>query len=246
MSSFAPSITLQDTFEPFELQLARGQIQRHTSVFKFGFNLDVNGTEETVWDAGGIYTYPASALTMTLTSAAGATDNGVEVTVIGLDTNWDEVTQTVTLAGAGTATLATALRRVYRAYVSGSTESTGVVTIASGGTTYAQIAVSDQQTLMTVYTVPAGYTAYLYKGTVSVGTTNVNQYVTARLKIRTFGGVMRTASKVTLSNGFIDFDFGVPIAVTEKSDIETRAVSSGANNAVSATLTIVLISNTGF
>lgn len=246
MSSFAPSITLQDTYEPFELQVARGQIQRHSSVFKFGTNPDINGTEETIWDAGGIYTYPTSALTMTVTSAAGATDNGVEVTVIGLDTNWDEVTQTVTLAGAGTATLATALRRVYRAYVSGATACTGAVTIASGGTTYAQIAVNDQQTLMAVYTVPAGYTAYMYKGTVSVGTVSGNQYVTARLKVRSFGGVMRTAVKATLTNGFIDFDFGVPLAVAEKSDIETRAVSSGTNNAVSATFTIVLISNTGF
>ena len=246
MSSFAPSITLQDTYEPFELQIARGQIQRHSSVFKFGANLDINGTEETIWDAGGIYTYPTSALTMTVTSAAGATDNGVEVTVIGLDTNWDEVTQTVTLAGSGTATLATALRRVYRAYVSGATACTGAVTIASGGTTYAQIAVNDQQTLMAVYTVPAGYTAYVYKSTASVGTVSGNQYITARLKVRSFGGVMRTAAKATLTNGFINFDFGVPLAVTEKSDIEARAVSSGSNNAVSATFTIVLISNTGF
>ena len=246
MSSFAPSITLQDTYEPFELQVARGQIQRHSSVFKFGFNPDINGTEETIWDAGGTYTYPASALSMTVTSAAGATDNGVEVTVTGLDTNWNEVTQTVTLATTGTATLATALRRVYRAYVSGSTAATGAVTIANGGTTYAQIPATDQQTLMAVYTVPAGYTAYIYKGTVSVGTANGNQYVTARLKVRTFGGVLRTAAKVTLANGFIDFDFGVPIAVTEKSDIEATGVSSGTNNAVSATFTIVLISNTGF
>lgn len=81
------SITQVGTFEPFELQVARSQIFEHKNVFKFGYNPDINGTEETIWDAGGIYAYPASAVAMTVTTDAGtpANDNGVKVLVSGLD-----------------------------------------------------------------------------------------------------------------------------------------------------------------
>ena len=45
------SITRFGKTEPFYLQLARGQIENHKHIFKFGFNGDINGTEETIWDA---------------------------------------------------------------------------------------------------------------------------------------------------------------------------------------------------
>ena len=79
------SISRVGTTEPFELQISRGQISYHTPLFKFGFNSVVSNTEETIWDAGGIYTYPSSALAMTVTSAGGATDSGITVVVQGLD-----------------------------------------------------------------------------------------------------------------------------------------------------------------
>jgi hypothetical protein len=41
------SITRFGKTEPFYLQLARGQIENHKHIFKFGFNPDINGTEKT-------------------------------------------------------------------------------------------------------------------------------------------------------------------------------------------------------
>ena len=35
--------------EPYELQVAKGQIAGASSLYKFGYNPDINGTEETVW-----------------------------------------------------------------------------------------------------------------------------------------------------------------------------------------------------
>ena len=59
------SITQVGTSEPFELQVARGQIPGHSVVHKFGANFDIdnNSEPETVWTAGGLY--PWSALSMT-------------------------------------------------------------------------------------------------------------------------------------------------------------------------------------
>jgi len=44
------SITQVGTSEPFELQVARGQITGHKTIFKFGYNNDVGATKETIWN----------------------------------------------------------------------------------------------------------------------------------------------------------------------------------------------------
>ena len=97
---------------------------------------------------------------MTVTSASGGTDNGVKITVQGLDANYNEQSVEVTLAGAGTATTTETFIRVFRAFVSGSTAPAGTISITNGGTTYAYIN-GDNQTLMALWTVPAGYTGYI-------------------------------------------------------------------------------------
>jgi len=66
------SITQIGTSEPFELQVARGDITGHTALFKYGYNPLIINVEETVWDAGGIYAYPTSAVKMTATSSKPA------------------------------------------------------------------------------------------------------------------------------------------------------------------------------
>jgi len=239
------SITRFGKTEPFNLQLARGQIENHKHVFKFGFNPDINGNEETIWDVGGIYAYPASAVTMTATTTAGtpATDNGVKITIQGLDADYNEVSQEITLAGSGTATTTQTFLRVFRAFVSGSQEPTATVNITNDGTTYARVTLDDNQTLMAIWTVPAGYTAYILKGNLGTGTANNNQYIIARLVSRELGKVFRTEAKVTIQNGEIAVDFEVPLSFPEKTDIEARALSSGANNQVFADFELIYIKN---
>ena len=241
------SVTRFGKTEPFELQVVRNQVLDHKTIFKFGFNPDVNGTEETSRDVGGLYAYPGSAVAMTVTTDAGtpATDNGVKVVVQGLDGDYNEVSQEVTLAGSGTATTTQTFIRVNRAYVSGSQEPTGNLSITNGGTTYARITLGENQTLMALWTVPAGYTGFLDHVNIATGTTNANQYVTAQIVQRTQGGVFRVMMKQTLgSGGGADFILRYPIEVSEKTDLEVRAISSGSNNLISANFSIVYIKNT--
>jgi len=241
-----PSVTKLGRHEPFELQVVRNQIENHKTVFKFGFNPDVNSSEETIWDVGGIYAYPSSAVAVTVTTDAGtpANDNGVKVIVFGLDEDYNEVNDEVTLAGAGTATTTQTFLRVFRAYVSGSQAPTGNLNITNGGTTYARITLGENQTLMALWTVPAGYTGFLDHVNIATGTTNANQYVTAQIVQRTQGGVFRVMMKQTLgSGGVADFILRYPIEVSEKTDLEVRAESSGSNNLISANFSIVYVKN---
>lgn len=244
--SLASSVTRWGRNEPFELQVSRNQIPYHKRVFKFGFNPDIDGTEETIWDVGGIYVYPSSAVAMTATTTAGTAsdDNGVLVTIEGLDTDYNEVSEEVTLAGAGTATTTQTFLRVYRAFVSGSQEPTGTINIANGGTTYARITLGVNQTLMALWTVPAGYTAYINHINIATGTTNANQYITASFVSREINKVFRTQLKQTIGRGGVaDFVIEYPLPFEEKTDLEVRAVSSGTNNLVSADFEILYIKN---
>ena len=252
------SVTRFGKNEPFDLQVSRNQIYDHKVIFKFGFNPDINGTEETVWDSGGIYAYPSAATVMKVSSSStndtAAGTGARTILVQGLDADYNEAQEIVTLNGQTAVNTTTSFIRVNRAYVltagSGGTAAgdiyVGVGTVTSGvpATIYAKITLGENQTLMGIWTVPAGYTGYFDHFTVATGTTNANQYVAIRAIQRNFGGVFRTMIKQTIgAGGVADFVLKYPIEVQEKTDLEMRASSSGSNNLVSADFSVIYIKN---
>ena len=254
------SISRVGTTEPFELQVARGQITYHSAFFKFGFNPDIQNTEETIWDQGGIYTYPSSAAVVYASSTSAndtSAGTGARTLVItGLDANYNEISETVSLNGQTQVATTKSYIRIYRAHVAtaGSGGAAGIIYVATSGasagtptgTVYVRISLTDNQAQMAVYTVPAGHTLYLVRGSLSSGTETANAYITARLVARPFGGVFRTQAKVTLIDGFIDFDWELPLRIEEKTDIEARATCSKAQaNSVAASFEGVLVKNDG-
>jgi hypothetical protein len=94
---------------------------------------------------------------------------------------------------------------------------------------------------MALWTVPAGYTGFLDHVNIATGTTNANQYITSHIVQRQLDGVFRVLMKQTLGAGGIAVRY--PILVPEKTDVEVRALSSGANNLVSANFSMVYIKN---
>lgn len=246
MAREVSSITRIGTSEPFELQASRGQISYHTTLFKYGYNPLIINVNETIWDVGGLYSYPGAAVAMTATSASGASDSGVKIIIQGLDANFAELEEKVTLNASGTATTTGLFLRVFRAYVSGATAPVGNVNIANGGTTYARVTAGENQTLMAVYTVPAGKTLYVTQGVATHGTDTSGAYMTVRFMVRQPGGVFRTQTKVDIIGSEILFPFTFPLRIPEKSDVEVRAIcSKNQNNAVSATFEGVLVNNGG-
>jgi hypothetical protein len=239
------SITQVGTSEPFELQVSRGQITLHYKLHKFGFNSLVQNVEETIWDVGGIYTYPSSAVKMTATSTDSSNDDGVQVTVQGLDADYNELSETVTLDGSGTAETNQFFLRVNRAFIAGSQEPSGTINITNSSTTYARITLGDNQSLMALWTVPAGYTAYMLQNNTTCYTEANNKFGITRLVTKEPGGVFRTQDKhtVVLSQNVVEYP--IPKAIPEKTDIEVRAIasSSNANLQVSASFDIVYIKN---
>ena len=248
--------------EDFNLQVARGQIQGHKTLFKFGNNEDINGSLETIWSYGGLYVYPTSAIQMKVSStSANDTSNGTgarTIVVSGLNATYDEVSETVVLNGQTAVLTTTTFIRVFRSFVvtagTGATAAgtiyigTGTVTAGVPATVYAQIVLGENQTLMAIWTGPAGYTLYISRGTFSGASNNSAQYILSKFMIRPFNGVFRNVADVTVNSSVISYDFEVPLAIPEKSDIEARGIAlAGTNFYTTASFEGIYIKNeTGY
>ena len=247
--------------ELFELQVARGQIQGHKNVTVFGFNPDVDTTQVSVWPLPSLITFPAAALRMTVSStSANDTSAGTgarTVVVQGLDANYNEVTETVTMNGQTAVTMSTALLRVNYAYVAtaGSGNSaagdiyigTGTVTAGVPATVYDIIKFDYNNTTTGSYTVPANYTAYVSQGLFSAGQAGGSNQVQGRLLTRGTNNIRMTAALTTLNNGVANYVFEYPLAVPEKTTIEATALGSSSNNGVSSMFIVLLVKNsTGY
>ena len=164
--------------DEFWLRLGRGQISEYSEVHKFGTNASV-GTSFVPISRGGIYQTPTAAAALELVSSdANDTSAGTgarTVTVIGLDSNWAEVSQVVTMNGTTAVALSTNLIRAYRMYVTTSgtygtataASHAGTITLqgSGGGATWLQIYPTNfprGQSQCGVYTIPTGYTAVVY------------------------------------------------------------------------------------
>jgi len=232
----------------FGLQLQQGKIINASSIFKYGRNSDVGTSEETIWDGGGVYSYPTQSTTMSVASSS-ASDTDQVITVQGLDEDYNLLTQTASLSGTTPQQLATPYIRVFRCFYTSGSEVVGDINVGSGdfssgvpANLYAKISQGEGQTLMAIYTVPANFTLYIYQGHIGSGTEQLNKFISARLKFRLFNtSQFRTASRLEIQNQAVEFDFGVPQIMPEKTDIEVSALSSSGSNAISADFTGVLI-----
>src|SRR6056300_1570948 len=145
----------------FGVSIQRGDINNFSGIQKFGYNGSVGTSFETIWDGGGNYTFTTSAGTATATSSNTGADNSGTVKIFGLDSNYDLAEETLTIGGSASST---SFIRVFRAIMVTATTgdaNVGTITITVSSTTVAQIQPTYGQTLMSVYTVPRKYQAYL-------------------------------------------------------------------------------------
>ena len=213
-------------------------------VHKFGAvpAMSTNNTG-TVWDVNDT-TYPwsafSSATTLTV-DRASASDADKQVLITGLDSAYNEITETVTLSSAtGNATTKSFIR-VYRAYITnGSATNVGNVTVKASTTVVAQITAGKGQTLMAIYTVPAGYSAYILKG---AATCQDGADATGDMFVRYFGeSAFRVGHsfEVCGDGGEYMYEFGIPLRIPEKSDIDIRASVRSNNARVTAAFDMLL------
>lgn len=253
------SISQVGTYEPFTLQVSRGQIPGHRSVTVFGYNPDVDTTRVTVWPHTGIIPFPPAALQLKVSSSSAddtAAGTGARTVFVGgLDANHNEISEIVTLNGQTSVLTTQSFLHINSAYVAtaGSGLSAagdiyfgdGVVTLGIPATVYDLIKVDYNQRITGSYTVPAGYTAYVSQGLFSAGQPGGSAQVVGRLLTVGADGIRRAAAITTVNNGVAVYNFDYPIQIPEKTTIEAAAQGSSNNNEASAMFVLVLIKNGG-
>ena len=218
--------------------IAKGKMYDSEAVNIFGFNRDVNGSFETVWNDGAAYVYPTSALTMTIVSSSAS--DTMNVLVSGLDANYDQISETVTLTGTVAVTLSTQFYRINSAVILAGNNA-GNITIANGGVTYAFIEAGTGATQACLYTVPNGYDLYLFRITANSATATGSQYLTVRNALRTSTGRELKVAEATFAESQVNYDRQIPFKIAEKTDFQFEAKSSASTNQIAIFVEAVLV-----
>jgi hypothetical protein len=149
----------------FYFDVAAGDVRGHSSINKFGRNSDVDtGSIEDIWDGGGLWPEPSAAqvYTITSTSADDASDGTGAKTleVNGLGSDGALQSETIALSGTVPVTLTNQYQMIHRMIVrSAGSQGANAGTITANGNTdgtiTAQITITNSQTLMAIYKIPA-------------------------------------------------------------------------------------------
>lgn len=237
-----------NTVRDFFLEVQKGNIPGHSAVDKFGHNPSVDAQAfEDIWDAGGSYVFPTTARLVDLVS----TDNNdsftgtgaKQVRIFGLDANWLLQEETINLNGTTTVTTANTYIRLFRMKIVGDQDLIGNLTATSqvDSILLAQILGDDQdnQTLMAIYTIPAGKTGYLVSFFYTLKT---GKATALDLQVREFGGVFQNKRKLVTDEAYLP-PIKVSLTIPEKSDIKIRAKASTGSHEVSGGFSLILVDN---
>ena len=236
------SATRQGAYEPFDLQVARGQIDGHSTVNIYGYQSAVGTTFIPMWENATAYTYPVAATQMNLAGSVGDT---ATITINGLDANYAIISENVVLTGTTPVTTTKSYLRInsMNVAVGSATTPSGVVTLKdlTNTTIYAQINAGVGRTQMAIYTVPAGYTFFLSR--IDINTSlNGNNFATYQNKTISPAGVVQLTQQAPFAINY-HTQRVMPRPFTEKTDVQLMCKVNSSTGAISISQEGYLIKN---
>jgi hypothetical protein len=220
------------------LAVAAGHFEDAQAVNIFGVNPVVGTTYETLWDYGGLYSYPASAATLSAVSSSAS--DTMAVLISGLDAGYWPITEVVTLTGTSAVTTTQAFLRVNSAVILAGSN-VGNITITNDGTVLGYISIGKGLTQACNFTVPVGHSLYLYRTDLTSGTVTNNKYLTYRNVTRSSTGRVLRVTEATWQTGEQSFNRQVPFKVAEKTDFQFEAKSASNDNEISIFVEAILV-----
>lgn len=248
MALIPTDANLMNPLGDMDLAVAIGAIPGYTSFRKFGMNPDVDTGTEEIWPPGTLRVLPTSADALSIVSDS-AEDDPDEATppgtgawtlfVEGLDSNYNVISETVTLSGATpVASTSSDWYRVNRAYnvTAGSNEANvGNISISIGGDLQAYVEASQGQTHQTHYTVPAGKTLLVRSFHMTGGRMgNTDMQIWSQIKPFGTDSAWRTLDDTFMFENNFDNDKDV-FVISEKTEIRQRIVATTTNGEIACT-----------
>lgn len=240
----------------FFFNVASGDIPGISQVNKFGVGTVAGAADETIWDGSSLagitgYTYIATPSTLYLSSDAAGDDQVYEVQ--GLDGNYCFQKALVTASGFTFVAIAGTWLRVFRAKNLGVTNNAGNIYVSDDNTDVggngipdtltnvkAMVTLGQNQTLMAIYTVPAGRTAYMIRWLSSVGK---GDDVETTLWFRSNNGVFQIKDHHHVYQTEMLRPFVPYLKIEQKTDIEIKGHIGAAGGETSAGFDLILVDN---
>ena len=215
------TITVDGIMTPYLIGIAQGLVSGTSSINKFGYRGSIPNSYQTIWDGAADYAYAAAGTVLAVADDTGSDNNGT-VEVQGLDQNYAPITETLTIGGAASSNQ---FLRVFRArMITSNTGTTNVdeIRIKRATTDLAIILAAAGQTLMSLYTIPAGKTGYLIR---LQGNVDANNDALFRLISRPLNGSFNVKGQFGVFASGFTVDYPIPLVFTEKTDLQVVAKS---------------------
>jgi hypothetical protein len=238
----------------FLIEVAKGNIANHSFQRIIARNSDVDTAEEDIWFTGGELTYLTSAERMNIvSSSANDTSAGTgarTVLITGLDNDYNEISETVTMTGTSNVLTTNSYLRIHICQVAtagtgGKTAGNITATAQTAGTVHVTIPAGENRSGKSQFTIPAGKTGYLIDFMPSLASGKTGCDVT--FKARPIGEVFRMVSRIGLNTSGASavnhiITMGPP-QFLEKTDLKVSAQGSANDQDVFCEYILLLINN---
>ena len=224
------------------MQVAQGLIAGHTIEQVTGYN-PTTSAGDAVWSGGTAYPWSSLVTAQTLylkSSTNNATDRSMPILIDGLDSNYNNQTEVVILNASDSRTAVASTKqflRIHSIMCNGTDTNVGdiITTVTSGsGTVVSKLSAGRGRTQAGVYTVPAGYTGYLFKGDASSTAATVVNFMG-----RYFGKAFMVLHVAIVDNSTYIYDFPFPMTLPEKTDMYTVIDAGSGKTAVNYEILLV-------
>jgi hypothetical protein len=216
------------------------------TLFSANPDVDTATVPEFVWSQGGVFTFPsAAAAPVVVSGSANDTSAGTgaqTITVTGLDANYLEVTEVVTMNGTSNVNMTTSMLRINKMEVTtaGTGQvNAGAITISIGGTIVSAIPADKGISQTGVFTVPATYDkAFIVDLFVNVAQGTAGSCtIQLRKRLNSLQQEIVSYSIDTQGTSFIDRNLiDEPIILEPKTDIWFNVSATTANNTFVGTI----------
>jgi hypothetical protein len=250
------SLTVND----IGFSIATGNMPGYSTKSKFGVNPEITtGSDpEDVWEFGGIYPFDANGTAPIMYISSDSSADTVDVIVEGLDIDGNAVSEMRTLTGQTPVLLEIGLWRVNRMYNDGNVDIVGVVYCHTDPEPVAGVPADENvrciingdhnQSLMAIYTIPAGKVGFMTYGEAGVelsgSVNNLADFAHIHYEIRLHGKVFRVQKAIScIVGGMPNYQVPIsdPIPIPPLTDIKAHVTEVSATMGIWAAFSIRLV-----
>ena len=238
----------------FKLSVSAGRISGASTVFKFGKNQDISSSgNEDVISWGGLKLFPTAASTLSIASSTVNDDDGGtginKIRIYGLDANYLEVTEEITLNGTSAVVTSNSYLRVTRMYgtLAGSVQrADGNIIATHDEGIISEIVAGDGQSADATYTVPANHVLMIDRIAASLERSATGAGAEIHFEIKLFGeNTWREQADISLAasgTSHMTRDTDLWYSVPEKADVRLYVSNANTNSThIAASFDAILI-----